>query len=350
MISEAEMLEQLRKGIEFPPLAIRLNKTLPQGRDQGIDAILEVRFEDRSFEFAAELRTRSTPRAFEDARRSVERVLQQSDYYPMLVTPYLREAQLEELQQQRMSGIDLSGNGVVCLPGEFVVYRTGKPNKFPESAPTKYAYRGTTSLVARAFLCRTTFDSLADIEQQVESRGGSIALSTISKALKRLESDLIVDRSGDSIRLRQPEKLLDKLAESYREPKVTRTFTGSAKQPVDKLVSLARKKSASDIVLSGRSSIDAYAVMGRDEWPVLYTSSIDRIIDAWGKNVEETSRFIELELRQTDDPTVYFDARIKQNRPYASPVQVLLECSSGDKREREVAAQVKDFILRDLKK
>jgi hypothetical protein len=348
MISEAEMLEQLRKGIEFPPLAIRLSKTLPGGRDQGIDAILEVRSEDQSFEFAAELSTRSTPRAFEDALRSVERAVQQADYYPMLVTPYLREAQLEELQQQRMSGIDLSGNGVICLPGEFFVFRTGKPNKFPDSAPTKYAYRGATSLVARAFLCRTTFDSLADIEQQVESRGGSIALSTISKALKRLESDLIVDRNGDSIRLRQPEKLLEKLADSYREPKVTRTFTGSAKQPLDKLVSLARKKA--DVVLSGRSSIDAYAVMGRDEWPVLYTSSIDRLIDAWGKKVEETSRFVDLELRQTDDPTVYFDARIKQNLPYASPVQVFLECSSGDKREREVATQVKDFILRQLKK
>lgn len=350
MITEAEMLEQLRKGIEFPPLVIRLSRTLPRGRDLGIDAILEVRSEDQSFEFAAQLRTRSTPRAFEDALRSVRQVVEQSDYNPMLVTPYLREPQLDELQQQRMSGIDLSGNGVVCLPGEFFVYRTGKPNEFPDSAPTKYAYRGATSLVARAFLCQTTFDSLADIEQQVESRGGSIALSTISKALKRLESDLIIDRSGDSIRLRQPEKLLDKLADSYREPKVTRTFTGSAKQPVDKLISLARKKSDSDIVLSGRSSIDAYAVMGRDEWPVLYTSSIDRLIDVWGNKVDETSRFIDLELRQTDDPTVYFDVRIKQNLPYASPVQVFLECSSGDKREREVAQQVKDFILRDLKK
>ena len=58
---------------------------------------------------------------------------------------------------------------------------------------------------------------------------------------------------------------------------------------------------------------------------------------------------IVLELRQTDDPTVYFDARMNGLVPYASPVQVYLECCAGDKREREAAAQVKDFILKELK-
>ena len=66
-------------------------------------------------------------------------------------------------------------------------------------------------------------------------------------------------------------------------------------------------------MLTGKSSLDAYAVMGRDEWPVFYTRSIDRLIDVWGNKVEETSRFIDLELRQTDDPTVYFDVRMKED-------------------------------------
>ena len=89
--------------------------------------------------------------------------------------------------------------------------------------------------------------------------------------------------------------------------------------------------------------------MGRQEWPVLYTTNIDRLIRTWGEGVEETSRFIDFELRETDDPTVYFDVRMRENLPYASPIQVFLECSSGDKRERETALQVKDLILRELK-
>ena len=100
---------------------------------------------------------------------------------------------------------------------------------------------------------------------------------------------------------------------------------------------------------TGKSSLDAYGVRGRDEWPVLYARNADHLIDAWGDNVQESSRFIDLELRQTDDPTAYFDVRMKGGVPYASPVQVYLEYCAGDKREREAAAQVKDFILKELK-
>jgi hypothetical protein len=188
---------------------------------------------------------------------------------------------------------------------------------------------------------------LADIKDEIQARGGSVAISTISKALKRLESDIIIDRSGDSMQLRQPEKLLDQLSASYRVPTLNQTFTCSTKQGVAELAAAARRKA--QLMLTGKSSLDAYAVMGRDEWPVFYTRSIDRLVDVWGKEVEETSRFIDCELRQTDDPTVYFDARMKGVVPYASPVQVYLEYSAGDKREREAAAQVKDFILKELK-
>ncbi len=193
-------------------------------------------------------------------------------------------------------------------------------------------------------------------------------LSTISKALKRMESDLIVDRTSDGFRLRQPDKLLEKLSETYREPRTTKTVTLAIKRlplttkgnklaaegltciaesPLETL--LAEGTQQTSLVLTGRSSIENYAVMGRQELPVLYTPHIDRLIRSWGERVEETSRFIDFELRGTDDPTVYFDVRMKQNLPFASPIQVFLECSAGDKRERETALQVKDLIFRELK-
>lgn len=346
MLNETEMLSKLERGIDFPPLSISTNRAISVLRETGVDAILDIRYGDETFEFAAQLNSRSTPRAVEDASRQIQQAVEETSYYPIIVVPYLREAQLEELQRQQLSGIDLSGNGVVNIPDRLLVFRTGNPNKYPDSAPAKYAYRGTTSLVARTLLCRTTFESLADIEDEVEQRGGSIALSTISKALKRFESDLIVDRTADEIRLRQADKLLEKLSASYQEAKVTRTFTCSSSEPIEKLV--AAVPGRSNLVLTGRSSTDAYAVMGRDEWPVFYTRDIDRLLEAWSSKMEQTTRFIDLELRQTDDPTVYFDARFKEDLPYASPVQVFLELSAGDKREREAAAQVRDFILREL--
>lgn len=346
MLSEAEMLEEFRGGYDFPPLQIRLAKQSARSRDIGADALFEVTTDGESYEFAAELKSRSSPKAFEEALFRLEQGGRPRDRLPMLVVPYLRETQLDELPQRQLSGIDLSGNGVVTVPGKLLVYRTGKPNKFPDSAPTKYAYRGATSLVGRVFLCRPEFQSLADIEKEINARGGRIALSTISKALKRLEYDLIVDRASDGIRLRQPDKLLEKLAESYSPPKVTRTVTLSTNKPLAELFRLAPQKTP--LVFSGRSSITAYAVMGRGDCPVLHTPSIAEILRKWGRKVEETSRFVDVELRQTDDPTVYFDARVTEALPYASPIQVFLECSAGDKREQETSQQVKDLILGEL--
>lgn len=366
MLSEAEMRKQFADGYDFPPLQIRLGQAdAMRQKSDDVDAILAVSADDQTFEFAAEFKSRNSPRIFEDALVAIQRAALQRQMLPMLVVPYLRESQLEELQQRKLSGIDLSGNGVVTVPGKLMVYRTGAQNKFPDSAPTKYAYRGATSLVARAFLCRAAYQSLADIETEIETRGGSVVISTISKALKRMESDLIVDRTEAGIRLRQPEKLLKQLAESYSSPKISKTMTlkinnlpvtAEGKQITsdgNKLVGklpLNRLFLTKDLmVLTGTSSIENYAVMGRQEWPVIYTPNIDKLVKIWGSSVEPTSRFVDFELRETDDPTVYFDVRIKQNLPYASPIQVFLECSAGDKREQETALQVKDLILRELK-
>jgi hypothetical protein len=366
MISETEMRQQFVNGYAFPPLVIRLGPgdELLQKNDD-VDAILAVTGQDQEYEFAAEFKSRNSPRIFEEALIQIERAAERRNMRPMLVVPYLRENQLEELERRQLCGIDLSGNGVITIPGKLFVYRTGAPNKFPESAPSKFAYRGATSLVARAFLCRTQFQSLADIADEIKRRGGNVVLSTISKALKRMEDDVIVDRTDEGMRTRQPEKLLEKLQESYVPPKVSRVVTLKikkvpvvsqgkqmttggmnivAKLPLDRL--FLRKDL---MVLTGASSVENYAVMGRQEWPSLYTPNADELLKIWGDSVEQTTRFVDLELRQTDDPTVYFDVRLKQNLPCASPIQAFLECWAGDKRERETALQVKELILRELK-
>ena len=170
MLSEAEMRNKFADGFDFPPLQIRLGErdALLQENDD-LDAILSVSADDQNFEFAVEFKPRSSPRIFEEALAAIQRAAQRQQMLPMLVVPYLRESQLEELQQRKLSGIDLSGNGVVTVPGRLLVYRTGAQNKFPDSAPTKYAYRGATSLVARVFLCRAAYESLADIETEIKS-------------------------------------------------------------------------------------------------------------------------------------------------------------------------------------
>ena len=102
------------------------------------------------------------------------------------------------------------------------------------------------------------------------------------------------------------------------------------------------------MVFTGQTSIKAYAVIGTTDIPKLYVQSIGQLLERWGSRVEKSSRFIDLQLAQTDDPTVYFDSRLKDNLPYASPVQAYLEASSGDKREQETAIELKAYILSEI--
>jgi hypothetical protein len=62
-----------------------------------------------------------------------------------------------------------------------------------------------------------------------------------------------------------------------------------------------------------------------------------------------TDRFPNVELIKAADPVLYFDARIERSFRWASPVQVYLELMAGDKRDRETAEQVREFILNEVR-
>jgi hypothetical protein len=128
-----------------------------------------------------------------------------------------------------VSGVDLSGNGILVILKRLLVHRSGEPNRFPERLPLKNVYRGKMSLAARVLLGispRGRYASVNKIRDEIRARGGVLAISTVSKVLRRLEEDLIVSREGGAIRLVQAEKLLEALVREYRPPAVTRTLTG----------------------------------------------------------------------------------------------------------------------------
>jgi hypothetical protein len=72
-------------------------------------------------------------------------------------------------------------------------------------------------------------------------------------------------------------------------------------------------------------------------------------LPALGGRVERTDRFPNLDLIWTDEATVYFDPQPRADVPFASPVQAYVELMAGDKRQRETAEQVREYVLRTLR-
>jgi len=359
MIKEVEMLEQLRTGkVSLPPLSFRMLEYEPQlNQDFRLDALLEVSWNDSGATFALECKALSTPKMFQVGINQLKAVTASSDYLPLLFVPFLSEERLRELERDKISGIDLCGNGVIIVPGLFSVYRTGGKNRFTSSATIKNIYRKNTSMVARTFLLRPRFDAVQDIYNEINSRNllikrwdfTAMSLSTVSKALKSLVEDLIISRDSD-IRLLQYDKLLQKLVDNYEPPLIKRRallkFPGAAEDVTDYFRNDAME-AWMPFVATGLSSVGKYAVMQRGGAISIYCPSLDELR---GELFEfEDDRFPNIELLETTDETVYFDGRQEKTLFWwASPVQVFLELMAGDKRDRETAEQVKSYILNSI--
>ena len=357
--TESGIIDQLRQDrIQLPPLSFRfLQNDGKSVRDAVLDALVEVSWQDEKARFAVECKALSTPKAFQAGLNQLKSVNLPETILPMLCLPFLSESQLKQLENEGISGIDLSGNGVVIVPGKFYVFRTGGKNRFKSWAPIKNIYRKNSSMVGRVFLARPNYDAVQEIRDEIGRRNPLVAmgnkkpigLSTVSKALKTLEEDLIVSRKG-GIRLLQADKLLDKLADSYALPEVARRVKLKIqKDPMEirGLLAVLSRGLGLPVVATGTSSVSRYAVMQRGDMLSVYCKKMDDVVARLPKS-SRTDRFPNLELIETEDDTVYFDAREEDGFLWASPVQVYLELMSGDKRDQETAGQLKTSILRSV--
>jgi hypothetical protein len=245
---------------------------------------------------------------------------------------------------------------VVVVPEKFAVFRSGEKNRFTSSAPIKNIYRKNSSMVGRAFLVRSGYETVQNVWEEINQRNllakrwdkKAMSLSTVSKALKGLEEDLIISRKN-TIRLLQPDKLLQKLYENYSPPNIKERIRLKVPEGIGTLGELLRKESEEldlPLVAAGISSVGRYAVMQRGDLLSVYCPRLDVLLNELPGS--RTDRFPNLELIETEEETIYFDCREEGNFWWASPVQVYLELMAGDKRDREVAEQVKLYIMNNI--
>lgn len=354
-----EILEALKAGeVKLPPLEIsQAARSREQESSESNETWtrLSVRWNTRGYHFVAICRRLWTRRTVEEAAETARRMASTfGGEYPLVVVPYLSEEQLVQLERKQVSGIDLCGNGVVMIPGELLVWRTGLPNRFHWNAAIKNVYRKDSSLVGRVFLQKPRYESIQEALAEIALRGGRLTLGTVSKVCKSLEEDLIIarQRAGSAVAMRlsllQPDKLLDRLNSAFVFPEVGKRFTGRVALEGENLLDAFRDwetTSRGRICKTGSGSVEAYAVMAREPIHPYYCTDITSLVRHLGESLRETDRFANLRLLQTSDQTAYFDCRKDLT---SSPIQTYLELSNGEKREQQTAEQVRRIILNTL--
>jgi len=199
-----------------------------QPKTPEVDAIIKLGWGKKTYRFAVECRAVSTPKEIAAAVEIAKRNSRPPRSFPLVFVPYLPQSQLRLLEEWQVSGIDLSGNALIMVPNEILVSRTGAPNNFRRAGVIKNVYRKNSSIIARVFLLKPQYNSITEVMDELESRGGNITQATISKVCASLDQDLVIERTkGElprtrSLRLIQPDKLLELLTENYTPPVIKR--------------------------------------------------------------------------------------------------------------------------------
>jgi len=372
LTERAAMAELTRLG--FAPFTLTMpgvEQPSPGQRRYRPDAELELEWQGERRRFTVEFKASATPRQVDMALMQMRAYMGESDMkpdqtrqtspegFPMLVAPYLSPAILDRLAREGVSGIDLSGNGVVTIPGEWFVMRTGNENRYPSSALIKNIYRGRSSLVCRALLMRAEYPSVGAIVDALRNDTGGdtgVTQATVSKVLKTLQEELLITRAGDgrsgSIRLTQPGELLDRLVRNYQQPRATSIMRGvSVRATANDAGDVSEMTPMAIIGAAAEGAGVRYAIdlamsyvpfPGSAEIPI-YAESLAPIMDAGA--FRENDRFATVRLIETSDPTAYFDTRIVGGTRRVAPIQLYLELANGTKRERDISDTIRARIL-----
>ena len=358
-IDAKSMLRQLdERQIDFSPLELSHFQSEPRDTLRSRpNVLIQLKWAGKTFRFAVETEVRfDSLQALKDDMERVLRFAEKTRNAPMVYLPYLSKKAANMLAEAKVSGVDLCGNLFLVIPGKLYIERIGSPNRFPSSAPIKNIYQKSSSLVPRLFLLQPSFESISAIVRELECRNGNLTQATVSKVCQQLEEDVILVKRKTTAsskqkeaRLIQPETLLENLAEQYAPPTVTQRLTIKSRIPQKELTErlLAWSNTTGEkIVLTGTGSCTAYTVMAREETTAFYCSHVARLLSDFNGLFEETRRFADMELIETDDQFVYFDQR---DNLYASPIQSYLELMQGDKRDQQAAEMIAQRLMKQVR-
>ena len=342
MLTEKEILAKVesQKDLYAPLQLTSIERQPAAGLGYRPAARIILALQNRNVDFCVEVKTRTAPKIIEETLWRIRTTAAAEGRNFLLIVPYLSQAIVQLLNREKVSGLDLNGNYLIQAP-DLVAIRLDQKNRFPESQPIKNIFAGGSSQVGRLFLAADRrFKSVNEVFSGIKDLRGSLSLSAVSKVLKGLEEELIIEKSPAGIALLQPEKLLQKLGENYRPPRITESF----KLKIPAITDLPGLKgpdglSGAGWILSGESSARRYAALADDSPFKIYLSDYGSLLKY------QDDRFYNVVALKTDDLFPYFDAREENGLRWAAPVQCWLELSRLDKREREIAAGVREGIL-----
>lgn len=323
----------------YSPLSVRFEDAKGNRLNTNQQMRINLKAGEKEVQCSAVLITSNLLRVIELEILKAAKRKNEGNLVQILIVPFITKEVKRLLEEEAVSAFDLNGNYYVVTP-ELVAIRLDQKNRFKEQRVIQNIYSRNSSMAVRWLLSgKTAENNLNQIKQELDKSGSGLSLGTISKVLKILEEDVQIYRTPGLIKVLKPDELLVKLKSEYRKPKVLLEL--KIKLPENRSEAagiLGEALGKNSWIWSGESSADRYASTLQPDITKVYTKS----------NPQNTTlvqlsdqRYYNCIVEYIREPLVYFEA----DENYAHPIQSYIEMARSDKRNQEIAEDIKRIIL-----
>ena len=195
--------EILAELLEEPGLRV----DSPSAADSGVDLVGN---DERGHRWVFQVKVSSQPGRVADAARRMLG-LQRGDTIPVLVVPYMTPAGARAAEEAGLSWIDLSGNAHI-RSDDLYVRVEGHPNQFRSRGRPSSPFAPKSARVTRVLL----EDPGHWWRQKELVATTGLDDGNVSRIVRRLDEELLLERRERELRPRDPDRLLDAWAQDYR--------------------------------------------------------------------------------------------------------------------------------------
>ncbi|MEW6582160.1 MAG: type IV toxin-antitoxin system AbiEi family antitoxin [Actinomycetota bacterium] len=288
--------------------------------------------DSRGRRWLVEVKTTSRPGHVLDAARLLRRHASK-DAIPLLVVPYMSTAGARAAQEGGVNWVDLSGNA--CIRAENLhVWVQGRPNAYPSRGRPSSPFAPKGARIARVLL----LDPERWWRQRDVVEATGLDDGTVSRIVRRLDEDLLLEIRGRELRPRAPTLLLDAWADDYRFDRhdvVTGHLSGSG---IEVARRIARRLRDEDVrhAFTGLSAAWAMDRFARFRLNTVYVAGDPRdAADALG--LRRVERGANVQVVGPDDAGVFAGEGSWDDLNCVSPAQVYLDLLHLPERAEDAA-------------
>lgn len=305
--------------------------------DSGIDALARDA-QERLWAF--EIKISSRPGQVDQAARQLDAV-RPTDAIPVLVVPFMSKAGAETAEREDLNWIDLSGNARIREEGLHVRVQ-GRPNELRTAGRPSSPFAPKSARVSRALLLEPRrWWRQKDLADATHLDDGNV-----SRVVRRLDQEILLERRDKELRPRDPDLLLDAWAQEYRFDRhdaIAGHLSGSG---IEVARSLAEGLTARQIdhAFTGLPAAWAIDRFVRFRLTTVYVDGDPRaVVEQLG--IRPGSKGANVQLLGPDDAGVFAGEQDRDGLRCVSTVQVYLDLLNLPERAAEAARHLRDHHL-----